>query len=617
LPHFANLGDKLVLRGVLHNTTDLAGEADVELQLDATAKAAEVKRHVTLPARGSVPVDFPTEIVATGKAQWRWSVSFISTDKKTEFHDAVQSEVNVGYPAPMLREVETKRVEAGEAELKRISDPQILEGTGQATVDVANTRVIELRESLRYLLHYPYGCVEQTTSSLLPWLFVRDLRATLPELAKTDTEIAAAVNRGVNLLMSMQTSNGGLSFWPGGSDTTLWGSAYGGLALAVAQKQKFSVPEAETKRLFAYLSSQLRGMAKDATGYGLSAQCLAVYTLAVAGQPEPAYHDLLFQKRAKLSAEDRALVALAVIESRGPKATIDELLRPPAANEAYVDQFFGSIARENALHLMAWTLHDPRSPRVDELAVELFRRRSNGHWSTTQANAWALLSLASYLRQIETGDKNATGQILWDKATAPFTVSKDKPLVTATFPIVNKTATEPIRVTKTGGQIFSDVTVEARSKLIERPRQDRGYSITRRYSKLGDDGRLSAAENLRVGDRVLITLDVQVPRRATYLAVEDPLPGVFEAINPEFESQEVVGGETLGTEWVSDYHELREDHAVFFCDLLYPGRYSLRYLARVISAGEAIAGSAKIEEMYHPERFGLTETVHVRAESLK
>jgi uncharacterized protein YfaS (alpha-2-macroglobulin family) len=617
LPHFANLGDKLILRGVLHNNTELAGEADVELKLDATAQAAEVKRHVTLPAHGSIPIDFPVEIVATGKAQWRWSVHFVAADKKTEFQDALQSEVNVGYPAPLLREVETKRVEGNEAELKRISDPQILEGTGQATVDVANTRVIELRESLRYLLHYPYGCVEQTTSSLLPWLMVRDLRATLPELAKTDAGIADVVSRGINLLMSMQTSSGGLSFWPGGREPTLWGSAYGGLALAVAQKQKFSVPEAETKKLFAYLSGQLRGMAKDSTGYGLSAQCLAVYTLAVAGKPEPAYHDLLFQKRAKLNAEDRALVALAVIESKGPKAMIIELLRAPAASDAYIDQFFGSIARENALHLLAWTQHEPKSPRVDELAVELFRRRSNGHWSTTQANAWSLLALSSYLRQIETGDKNATGQIIWDKATAPFAVSKDKPLVTASFPIMNKTAAEPIRVTKSGGQIFSDVTVEARTKLIERPRQDRGYSITRRYSKLGDDGRLAPAENLRVGDRILVTLDVEVRRRATYLAVEDPLPGVFEAINPAFKSQEVAAGETLGTEWVSDYHELREDRAVFFSDLLYPGRYTLRYLARVISAGDAIAASAKIEEMYHPERFGITETAHVHTDSLK
>ena len=158
------------------------------------------------------------------------------------------------------------------------------------------------------------------------------------------------------------------------------------------------MPETETKKVFSYLSEQLRGMAKDATGYGLSAQCLAVYTLAVSGKPEPAYHDLLFQKRAKLSAEDRALVALAVIESKGPKAMIDELFKPSARERRYLDQFFGSVARENALHLFAWTLHEPRSPRVDELAVELFRRRSNGHWGTTQANSWSLLALSSYLR---------------------------------------------------------------------------------------------------------------------------------------------------------------------------------------------------------------------------
>ena len=153
--------------------------------------------------------------------------------------------------------------------------------------------------------------------------------------------------------------------------------------------------------------------------------------------------------------------------------------------------------------------------------------------------------------------------------------------------------------------------------MIDQPAQNRGYTIVRRYTKLGDDGKLSAAENLRVGDRVLVTLDLTVPRRATYLAVADPLPGVFEAINPAFKSQEVVAGETLGTEWVSDYKELRTDRALFFADLLYPGQYTLRYLARVVSAGEVIAPSAKIEEMYHPERMGTTETTRVHTESLK
>jgi uncharacterized protein YfaS (alpha-2-macroglobulin family) len=605
-----------VLRAVLHNNTDAAGEADVELQLDPTAKAAETKRHLSVPAKGSIPIDFPAEFIATGHAQWRWSVRFKS-GASGELTDALQSDLDVFYPAPLVREVETKRIESNDAELGRVTDPQILEGTGRVDINVANTRVTEIHEALRQLLHYPYGCVEQTTSSMLPWLTVRDLKAAVPELDKSDAEVKETVKRGVNLLLTMQTTSGGLSYWPGGREPMLWGSAYGALGLALAQREKFEVPAAEMKKLLGYVSEQLRGTAQDSTGYGLSDSCLAVYALAVAGKPEPAYHDLLFQKRAKLSAEDRALVALAVIESKGPKSMIDELLKPRPDTDGYVEQFFGSVARENALHLMAWTLHQPASPRVDELAVELFSRRSNGHWSTTQANAWSVLALSTYVRVIETGDKKARGEVRWSSAASPFAVSEDKPLSTLSFPIEGKGSSDAIRITKAGGKVYTEMTAEARPRLVEQPRQNRGYTITRRYAKLDDDGKLSAAENLRVGDRVLVTLDIQVPRRATFLAVADPLPGVFEAINPAFKSQEVGPGETLGTEWVSDYKELRTDRALFFADLLYPGQYTLRYLARVISAGDVLAPSAKIEEMYHPERMGTTETMRVHTESLK
>ena len=73
------------------------------------------------------------------------------------------------------------------------------------------------------------------------------------------------------------------------------------------------------------------------------------------------------------------------------------VLRRVPAEAAHLAAFalirvFGSVARENALYLMAWTQHQPASPRVDELATELFSRRSNGHWSTTQANAWSVLA---------------------------------------------------------------------------------------------------------------------------------------------------------------------------------------------------------------------------------
>jgi uncharacterized protein YfaS (alpha-2-macroglobulin family) len=617
LPRFGNVGDKIILRAMVHNTTELSGEADVEMQLNEVARAGQHQQRIALPAKGSMAIDFPIEFVAMGHAKWQWRVNFRSADGKTEFRDSVQSDLDVGYPAPLIREVKTKRVEQNETELARIGDPQILEGSGEAKISLTNTRTLELHEALRQLLEYPYGCVEQTTSSLLPWLTVRDLRAVFPELARPDAEVTKAVNRGLDLLMSMQTSGGGLSYWPRGNVPMLWGSAYGGLAFVLAEKAGFKVPEDNLNKLLTYLSQQLRGAAEESTGYGLSDRCLTVYTLALAGKAEPAYHEVLFKKRATLSAEDRALLALAIIESQGPVAMIDELLQPRIDEAAYMEQWFGSIFREYALSLLAWTRYQPRSPRVDELASDLFRRRSNGHWGTTQSNAWSLLALSSYLRAVETGDPNSRGEVRWATATKTFSLSKTKPLTTASFRIVPGAATAPIMLTKSGGQVFSEAIIEARPRLTKQPKQDRGYFIARRYARVEDDGRLTPAANLRVGDRILITLDLEVRRRATYVAIEDPLPGVFEPLNPAFKSQETLADESLGTPWISSYQEMRQDRVVFFSDLLYPGRYLLRYLARVVAAGDALAPAAKVQEMYHPERFGSTETQQVSTGILK
>ena len=39
------------------------------------------------------------------------------------------------------------------------------------------------------------------------------------------------IQTGVNRLLQMTTEDGGLAYWPGGQEATLWGSAYGGFAL--------------------------------------------------------------------------------------------------------------------------------------------------------------------------------------------------------------------------------------------------------------------------------------------------------------------------------------------------------------------------------------------------
>lgn len=133
------------------------------------------------------------------------------------------------------------------------------------------------------------------------------------------------------------------------------------------------------------------------------------------------------------------------------------------------------------------------------------------------------------------------------------------------------------------------------------------------------DGRIVPAENLRVGDLILVTLDLNVPNeRETYLAIDDALPSIMEAVNPEFKTSETQRLQARGasrTFW-TNHREIRKDRVLFFSNYVSgAGDYSLRYLARVVAPGEVTAPPAKIEAMYEPQRFGLSGSQRLTAEA--
>ncbi|MEP6670166.1 MAG: alpha-2-macroglobulin family protein [Chthoniobacter sp.] len=621
LPRFANVGDKLILRGVLHNLTDNDGEVDVHVDFDPTVSNGSAAQHVKLPARGSLAVDIPVTFAQPGQAVWKWSANF--SGGGVTYRDAVQTTLNVGYPVPLLREVHLTQTKGKDTNLLAGVSPELLEGTGVVHVSLTNSRALELRESLDQVLHYPYGCVEQTTSSTLPWVSMRGFQGVFPSMKKTDEQIADAVAHGVDRLLSMQTSSGGLSYWPGESEPLFWGSAYGGFGLAMAKRAGFAVPEEAFNRLCKYLSEQLRGAGQDNfdrhyRSGGPSDRCLALFTLAVAGQAEPAYNEVMFKKREQLSTENRALLALAILESNGPKEMVAALLDPQQEIRNSDDDWFWSSSRDTAMRLMAWNKHQPESPVVGKLVTELMGRRSNGHWMTTQGNCWSLLALSDYFRTAEKPDNQMTGTLTWQGKAQAVDVNSEHALMSAEFALNKKSAAQPMQLANPGGKtVYAEVVVESRPSNIVQPQQDQGYSIRRSYTKVEDDGTLSDLKEPRVGDRVLVTLNVEVRRPANFVVVDDPLPAIFEALNPAFKSQETRAGDKIGRAWMSDYTELREDRALFFADHIFPGDYTIRYLARVRSVGTATAPSSKVEEMYHPERFGLTESTQLTSLPLK
>jgi uncharacterized protein YfaS (alpha-2-macroglobulin family) len=287
----------------------------------------------------------------------------------------------------------------------------------------------------------------------------------------------------------------------------------------------------------------------------------------------------------------------------------DELLNPRAAAPESFSLYAGP-ARERAVQLLAFSRCKPRSPEVAKLVKELLGYRFNGHWGTTQQNAWALLALARYYAAVEKGAEPVNGVLVAAQRETPFTVNDKAPAVThaLTFAPSTNPLTALTVARKGSAPLFGETRFVVRPPVETQPRQDRGYSVSRTYRKLAEDGSLQEATELRVGDRVLVTLRVETARPGHFVAIDDPLPAVLEAVNPAFRSRAVAGGEGLTQEGVSDHQEVRADRVLYFCDHMAPGAYTFSYLARVRSAGTVRAGPTKVEEMYRPERFGLGES---------
>ncbi len=643
LPGFSNLSDQIDLSAVLHNNSGEAQEVEIEVSLDEHAlflneigkiiptslesneeTQKKVKR-LTLAAGATETVRLPVGLTKVGEAKWNWKVRSLSNPR---LRDATESKLKVEYPLPLLRQSKTFAIR-NEQDLKNVLEsvnPRLLNGRGNVELNVSNSRLVEAGDAIEYLLKYPYGCVEQTTSSTLPWLSTQNMRSVLPGLNKSDEEISKAINKGMQRLLSMQTGEGGLSYWPGGNEPVLWGSAYGGMAIALAVKSGVELPKDQTDALWEYLSKNLRRTGDLKNPYELSQRCLALYTLALAGRAEPAYNEVLFELRKKLPAEARSLLALAMIEGGALeepelKPRIEMLVADdkdaPRSNVSWYQQSYLTATK-----LLAQVKLNPNDSRVDDTLNELMnQRRERRGWGSTYSNAWPLMALSVYSDATAASlSENEIGIQFGDRKDS-ISLSPDPSTGTVSFDFEGDLRKQSLSLNlKNKATVYVKLGVATQPEMIPMKPENKGFGIQREYHKVETDGSISTAENLMVGDLVLVKLDLNIPKdRENYIAIDDPLPAILEAVNPDFKTSGAknVAIKSDARRLYTHHRELRKERAVFFSDSIFrAGDYTLQYLARVVAPGNVIAPPAKIEAMYEPERFGLSGTQQITARPL-
>ena len=187
LPRFARKGDRLVAKALVYNQTPQPMRAVVQLDLDDRVKTtAQTRRIIQLPANGSLAVDIPLEFASVGRARTVWRVN---AEGQPNLRDARESFVDVRHVATERRQIEFIRTRAHSQDLLEQIDPALRQADGAYLVGVSNSPMAELNEAIDYLLLYPHGCVEQTSSRLIPWLLLEEYDGVFPKL---DSESPAA-----------------------------------------------------------------------------------------------------------------------------------------------------------------------------------------------------------------------------------------------------------------------------------------------------------------------------------------------------------------------------------------------------------------------------------------
>jgi len=616
-PRFANEGDTVTNNILIANNTKYDGKWEVKLSTSSVSKLSgdqpNASQIISLNAGESKKVSFNATFTETGEAKWQWTATplelvgtSLNQDLKDNLTDGVEARFPVLFPRPILRESTLAKLDNQELNMLEKFSPDMLKGRGHIELDIANSQLLRANGAAKHLLQYPYGCVEQTSSAMMPWIAVKDLKDYITKFEKvSDDEVAKALQRGVDRLLTMQTSDGGLAYWPSGNKSQFWASSYGGYAMILAQKQGAEVPKGSIDLLAGYIKNGLRSQ-ESTNDWDVTSRARALYTLSLMGSPDVAYMNKMYKSRDNLSQASKGFLALAyhTANNKAYSTYTQNLLASDSAK--ITDKSFMSSRAHSQIHLTALCEIMPDSPLINEYLQRIFAKSNNrGHWGTTWVNSWTIQALASYARNVEQNQRNSD-VILTDEngKQTTYKLSKNKPQTTIKIPLhsgMKLTAlTNNLAFVK--ADIFSKPEVAPTGAI-----GNDGLSITKEYFRVLPTGKKEPLTNTKVGDLVEVKLTITFQEALSYVVIDDPLPAGFETVNEDFESQKSHTSGTADSDWRTSNIELRNDRALFFINNSWSNAtHSLTYIARVTAAGEVSIPAAKVEAMYEPKKYALS-----------
>ncbi|MBK8194225.1 MAG: hypothetical protein IPK76_13800 [Lewinellaceae bacterium] len=469
-------------------------------------------------------------------------------------------ELVIRNPNPLVSAVWEGTVDPGQ-EWSQQFDPSVYSDIASAVLEVSALPAINLSRHLEYLIQYPHGCVEQTTSAAFPQLYV-DLLTPLSQKQKDD--ITGNVTAAIDKLRSFQQNGGGFSYWPGSSDINDWASSYAGHFLLEAKSKGYAIPAGMLEQWVSYQTQSSRNWNSLNSNYYDNdlTQAYRLYTLALAARPDIAGMNRLREKK-DMYAQCAYLLAAAYAKA-GKAEAAKEIIAGKWRDDWHYDwggYTYGSDLRDRALILETYTAIGDvgRAQSMADYVCSELGKEQDWYWNT-QSLATSLRALSAYVTKNFSGKG---GAFAYRIGSGGFRKGEgSKPINT-----VSLDGGTAVAVKNNGkARLFTRLIVNGRPVVGDQSAAASNIAMAIRYT----DTKGNPVDISRLAQGTDFVAEVTVRRNSSFkfpfneMALTQAFPSGWEILNAR------MSGVSGVVNSPADYVDVRDDRVYTYFDLPQP-----------------------------------------------
>ncbi|MFN8441455.1 MAG: MG2 domain-containing protein [Caldilineaceae bacterium] len=623
LPRFAVVGDRFQAGVVTQNFSGSEASGSAEMSADHLQLLDGVAKNVTLPNAGSAAVNWTAVAARSGTGL------VTSTLQTNGGGDIVELPLPVKPFAVPDRWLASGQANLAVTETFAVPLNAVTEQT-QLEVRLSPSLALGVLDGLDELIDYPYGCVEQTMSRLLPSAVASKAYADLGLPNPKADELPKIVEQGLQKVYGFQHSDGSWGWFYDDSGGTFL-TAYVLFGLQSVKDAGFTVDTNVVDRGFGYLDSVL------STNIEPGLRAFAQYVKALAGRGDLAATQALVSQVSVMDASQIASLALALHlngDNNQANSVLDTLLgrAKETATTVYWPltgdpwqwlywQTMASDEKNSALAVRALAQLRPNDVKLPKAVRWLLENRHGAGWSNTQATAFAILGLVDVIKNtgelqsnysyvVKLNDQTlASGQVTPQSATQPILPIQ----VTGEQLLAGDNRLRIERSAGPGALYYSAVLNKQLyyDGFTPVSSQDEGLSLTRSYKLQEGTPRQDGAYNL--GDLVEVTLKLQSNQDLSYVLVSDPIPAGFEVVEERMNRPSWGGyyDEFYWNVWGYNQKEAHDDRVEYFVTYLWKGEHTFTYLMRATAPGDFSVLPGTASPMYKEEVWGRSASQRV------